>query len=52
MSSKIMKFQNSMDERVTGPAFARSHVSSARGVTLLDSNLFWGVQSRTPHWAT
>ena len=51
MSSKIMKFQNIADERVTRLIFACSHVSFARGVTLLDLDLFWGVQSRTRHWA-
>ena len=31
---------------------AYSHMSFVGGVTLLDLDLFWGVQSGTRHWAT
>ena len=34
-----------------GALFARTHMSSPRGVTLLDPDLFWGVKLGTRHWA-
>ena len=37
---------------LSGVVFVHGHVSSVGGVTLLDPNLFWGVQSGTRHWAT
>lgn len=34
-----------------GAVFAHSHVSFTGSVTLLDPDLFWGIQSKTWHWA-
>ena len=34
-----------------GQFFVHGHVSSIEDLTLLNPDLFWGVQSETRHWA-
>ena len=48
---EIFSFPSSSYSVCRGRFFTRSHVSLVGGVTLLDSDLFWGVQFGTRHWA-